>query len=166
MLDLRIFRDRLFRTSTLVVLPSSAGFLGLLYAFPQLQQEGLGRTATESGLLTFPEAIGVMVGSQIVSRLYRRVGPRRLISGGATTVALMALCLTQVDGATPDDWRDLASERGGEFAPTGLSDGKTVSFVPWEGGGGDPADHVDRAVAETRANVFPLLGLDPYAAQG
>jgi EmrB/QacA subfamily drug resistance transporter len=102
MLDLRIFRDRLFRTSTLVVLPSSAGFLGLLYAFPQLQQEGLGRTATESGLLTFPEAIGVMVGSQIVSRLYRRVGPRRLISGGATTVALMALCLTQVDGATPD----------------------------------------------------------------
>lgn len=102
LLDLRIFGDRLFRRSTLTVLPASAGFLGLLYAFPLLQQEGLGRTATESGLLTFPEAIGVMVGSQVVSRVYRRFGPRRLISGGATTVALMALCLTQVDASTPD----------------------------------------------------------------
>lgn len=102
MLDLRIFRDRLFRTSTLAVLPASAGFLGLLYAFPLLQQEGLGRTATESGLLTFPEAIGVMVGSQVVSRVYGRLGPRRLICGGASTVALMALCLTQIDASTPD----------------------------------------------------------------
>ena len=64
------------------------------------------------------------------------------------------------------DWRDLASTRGGEFAPTHLSDDKNISFVPWEGGSGDPSDAVDRAVAETRANVFPLLGLDPYAAQG
>lgn len=71
-----------------------------------------------------------------------------------------------VDGQTPDDWRDLASERGGEFAPTAMSDGKTPAFLPWEGGSGDPADPVDRAVAETRANVFPLLGLDPFAAQG
>ncbi|MEV4420805.1 MDR family MFS transporter [Patulibacter sp. NPDC049589] len=101
MLDLRIFRDRLFRSSTLVVLPSSAGFLGLLYAFPLLQQEGLGRTATESGLLTFPEAIGVMAGSQVVSRIYRRFGPRRLMAGGATTVALMALVLSRFDGDTP-----------------------------------------------------------------
>ncbi|CAB4911468.1 unannotated protein [freshwater metagenome] len=102
LLDLRIFGDRLFRRSTMVVLPASAGFLGLLYAFPQLQQQGLGRTATESGLLTFPEAIGVMVGSQVVSRIYRRLGPRRLISGGAGTVAAMALCLTRVDASTPD----------------------------------------------------------------
>jgi EmrB/QacA subfamily drug resistance transporter len=102
MLHLGIFRDRLFRASTLVVLPASAGFLGLLYAFPLLQQEGLGRTATESGLLTFPEAIGVMAGSQVVSRVYRRFGPRRLMAGGATTVAAMALLLTQVDAGTPD----------------------------------------------------------------
>jgi EmrB/QacA subfamily drug resistance transporter len=101
MLDLRIFRDRLFRSSTRVTIPASAGFLGLLYAFPLLQQEGLGRSATESGLLTFPEAIGVMAGSQVVSRIYRRFGPRRLMTGGASTVAAMALLLTLVDGDTP-----------------------------------------------------------------
>ena len=102
LLDLGVFRDRLFRASVRVVVPSTAGFLGLLYAFPLLQQEGLGRTATESGLLTFPEAIGVMAGSQVVSRLYPLVGPRRLIAAGATTVGLMALLLTRVDGGTPD----------------------------------------------------------------
>jgi acetoin utilization protein AcuC len=84
----------------------------------------------------------------------------------AWTHLLAEVTGAQVDGATPDDWRDLASERGGEFAPTGLSDGKAVSFVPWEGGSGDPSDPVDRAVAETRSHVFPLLGLDPFAAQG
>ena len=71
-----------------------------------------------------------------------------------------------VDGATPADWRAIATERAAEFAPTSLTDGRTAAFVPWEGGGGDPADRVDRAVADTRAHVFPLLGLDPMAAQG
>jgi acetoin utilization protein AcuC len=71
-----------------------------------------------------------------------------------------------VTGETPLDWRELASTRGGEFAPTHLSDDKSISFVPWEGGSGDPDDAVDRAVAQTRAHVFPLLGLDPHAAQG
>lgn len=103
MLDLRIFRDRLFRSSVLVVVPATAGFLRLLYAFPLLRQESFGRTATESGLLTFPEAIGVMAGSQLVSRLYAHFGPRRLISGGAITVGLMALALTPIDGVTGGD---------------------------------------------------------------
>jgi acetoin utilization protein AcuC len=71
-----------------------------------------------------------------------------------------------VDGATPDDWRDLARTRGSEPAPTSLSDGRAPTFVPWEGGGGDPDDAADRAVSETRAAVFPHLGLDPLAAQG
>ncbi|MCW2724006.1 MAG: acuC [Frankiales bacterium] len=71
-----------------------------------------------------------------------------------------------VAGETPGDWRELARERADEFAPTSLSDGKVVTFVRWEGGGGNPDDRVDRAVAETRRHVFPLLGLDPMAAQG
>ena len=71
-----------------------------------------------------------------------------------------------VDGATPGDWRDLARVRGSELAPTSLSDGGSAAFVPWEGGGGDPDDAVDRAVGETRSHAFPHLGLDPLAAQG
>jgi len=47
-----------------------------------------------SGLTTFPEALGGMIGIQITSRLYRRIGPRRLMEGGlvaaAVPISLMA----------------------------------------------------------------------------
>jgi EmrB/QacA subfamily drug resistance transporter len=100
MLDLRLLRTPIFRRSILVMVPATAGFLGLLYAFPQLQQEALGRTPTTSGLLTFPEAIGVMLGSQVVARLYPIVGPRRVMLAGASGVGTMALALTLVDAET------------------------------------------------------------------
>jgi acetoin utilization protein AcuC len=71
-----------------------------------------------------------------------------------------------VDGATPNTWRDVAHAKGGEFAPTSLTDGRPVRFRPWEGGPGDPDDGVDAAVVKTREAVFPHWGLDPMVAQG
>ncbi|MCW2777411.1 MAG: Histone deacetylase, partial [Frankiales bacterium] len=71
-----------------------------------------------------------------------------------------------VDGATPGDWRASAAEQGGETAPTSLTDGTPATWTPWEGGSGDPDDALDRAVAETRRNAFPHLGLDPDHADG
>jgi len=71
-----------------------------------------------------------------------------------------------VGGDTPPDWQAFARELGQEVAPLSMSDGRSPSYRPWEGGGGDPADKVDQAVSETRKHVFPLLGLDPMAAQG
>ena len=70
-----------------------------------------------------------------------------------------------LEGATPNDWRELAAARGGEHAPTSLTDGRSADFVPWEGGPGGE-DAVDRAVLETREAVFPHLGLDPMAVAG
>ncbi len=72
---------------------------------------------------------------------------------------------TRVDGATPDDWRAQASERGHEPAPTSLSDGAAALWTPWEGGPGND-DAVDRSVLATRRETFPLLGLDPLSARG
>ncbi|MCU1693651.1 MAG: Histone deacetylase, partial [Frankiales bacterium] len=40
----------------------------------------------------------------------------------------------ELDGATPGDWRDLAAEKGGEKAPTSLTDGTPATWTPWEGG--------------------------------
>ncbi|MFP5220028.1 MAG: acetoin utilization protein AcuC [Actinomycetes bacterium] len=71
-----------------------------------------------------------------------------------------------VEGATPNDWREVAHEKGGEFAPTSMTDGRPVERRPWEGGPGDPADAVDAAVVATREAVFPHHGLDPMAEQG
>lgn len=71
-----------------------------------------------------------------------------------------------VHGATPGDWRELAGRKGGEHAPTTLTDGSDLTFRPWEGGPGDHDDGVDVAVRLTRDAVFPQLGLDPMVAQG
>jgi EmrB/QacA subfamily drug resistance transporter len=96
LLHLRLFANRLFRSTSVVISLAFAALLGVLFIAPLFFQIALGLSALQSGLNTFPEAIGVMVGSQVASRLlYRRIGPRRLISGGlvwvAACVALMSL---------------------------------------------------------------------------
>jgi acetoin utilization protein AcuC len=73
---------------------------------------------------------------------------------------------TTVDGATPDDWRAEAGERGGEPAPTSLTDGVLPTYLPWEPFELEPSRErlavaVDEAITATRDASFPALGLDP-----
>jgi hypothetical protein len=83
---------------------AAAAFLGTLYLIPLYFQDARGMSALQSGLSTFPEAIGVMIGAQVASRLvYPRIGPRRHITGGLIGIALGMLGLTQVGVAT-DLW--------------------------------------------------------------
>jgi EmrB/QacA subfamily drug resistance transporter len=95
MLELRIFRNRLFRSTTAQLMTAAAGFFGALFLVPLLLQAGLGFSALHSGLSTFTEAIGGMTGIQVTTRLYKRVGPRRLMMAGmagtAGTIGGMAL---------------------------------------------------------------------------
>jgi EmrB/QacA subfamily drug resistance transporter len=94
MIDLRLFGDRLFRSTNLVSMFASAGFTGLLFVAPLFLQEARGVSALTSGLTTFPEALGVVTSTQIVARLYPNVGPRRLMAFGLTGVAIaMSLLL-------------------------------------------------------------------------
>ncbi|MDX3071347.1 MDR family MFS transporter [Streptomyces sp. NPDC088354] len=97
MLDLGLFRDRLFRANTIVMFPLSAVFLGTVWLYPLFLQEALGFDALRSGMATFPEALGVMAAAQVAPRLYRRLGPRRLMVGGS---AGMGLCVAVMAGFT------------------------------------------------------------------
>jgi len=100
MLQLRLLRDRLFVSTNIVSMVNSAAFLGVLYVFPLMQQQAFGRSALETGLLTFPEAFGVVIATQWVSRLYPIVGPRRLMAGGLLGIAACAAMLSLVDSGT------------------------------------------------------------------
>ena len=100
MLDLRLFKDRLFRTVNLLSLASGAAFLGMLYLFPLYYQDAVGASALRTGLNTFPEAIGVMIASQLAGRLYPRIGPRRLIAVGALGVAVMMALMSRLTPET------------------------------------------------------------------
>jgi EmrB/QacA subfamily drug resistance transporter len=108
LLRLRLLGNRLFRSTSLAMAVATAAFLGALFVIPLFFQLGLGLTALQSGLATFPEALGVMLGAQLGSRLlYRRLGPRRLIVLGLVgmvgDLALMAL----IDSRTELWWMRL-----------------------------------------------------------
>jgi MFS family permease len=101
MLDLRLFGDRTFRSTNVVQLLSTAGFLGTLFVFPLLYQSGLGVSAWQTGLATFPEAVGILVGTQIASRVYSTLGPRLHIVLGVVNAAVAMMLMTLVGAATP-----------------------------------------------------------------
>jgi MFS family permease len=88
MLTLRLYRDRMFRNSNMVNTLSYASFAAFLFLLPQFLQTLLGYSALESGLTTFPQAVGVILASQFVGKLYHTVGPRRLVAFGLLCVSL------------------------------------------------------------------------------
>jgi EmrB/QacA subfamily drug resistance transporter len=96
MIDLRLVGNTLFRTTTTVLFIGMAAFLGSLYLVALFFQDGLGLSALGSGLSTFPEAIGVMIGAQFATRLYYHFGPRRLMTIGLICVAAVIGALTLV----------------------------------------------------------------------
>jgi EmrB/QacA subfamily drug resistance transporter len=97
LLQLRLFGNRLFRSCSLVLFFAMAAFLGVLFVVPLFFQIALGLSALASGLNTFPEAIGVMVGAQLSSRIfYSRFGPRRLTAVGLVGLAVAMALATQV----------------------------------------------------------------------
>ncbi len=93
---LRLLGNRLFRSSNGIMVMASIAFLGTLFAISLYFQDGRGLSPLASGLSTFPEAIGVMTGAQLASRvLYPLIGPRRHITigliGTAVSIGLMSL---------------------------------------------------------------------------
>lgn len=96
MVQLRLFANRLFRSTAIVSFFSSAAFLGILFVTPIFLQEGRGVTPFESGSTTFPEALGVLASTQIVARLYPRIGPRRLMAAGMAGVGVIALIMSRL----------------------------------------------------------------------
>nr|BBH86887.1 MFS transporter [Thermosporothrix sp. COM3] len=103
MLNLRLMTNGLFRNSNLVTVLTGAAFMGVLYVAPLFLQEGRQVDALTSGLTTCTEALGVIVGTQIASRIYPVIGPRRLMIGGIVSAAIV-MALLVVMGQTTDLW--------------------------------------------------------------
>ncbi|HEY1620120.1 MAG TPA: MDR family MFS transporter [Streptosporangiaceae bacterium] len=104
LIDLRLLTNRLFGSCTGVMFLASASFIGTLFVVSLYFQDGRGLSALGSGLSTFPEAVGVMAGAQLASRvLYPVLGPRRNIAIGLAGVAL-SIGLMSLIGAQTSLW--------------------------------------------------------------
>jgi EmrB/QacA subfamily drug resistance transporter len=101
LVDLRLYSNRLFRSASVVMILAAVALLGVLFLVALFYQDGLHLTALQSGLSTFPEALGVMFGAQLVSRrLYPVFGPRRLMATGLTIVAVSLAAMSTVGAGT------------------------------------------------------------------
>ncbi|MCE5170674.1 DHA2 family efflux MFS transporter permease subunit [Paenibacillus profundus] len=103
LLDLRLLGDRLFRTTGLVAMFAAAGLLGMLYVFPLMYQNALHASALDTGLTTFPEALGLMLASQLVPWTYPRLGPKRVIIIGLLCTAAIFVLLSMI-GSDTNPW--------------------------------------------------------------
>lgn len=113
MLSLRLFGDRMFRNANLANFMQSAGLIGVLFLLPLLLQQLRGISATQSGLATFPQAIGVIAMSQVSTRLYPKVGPRRMMFVGGLGIAVLTAAFLLIDLETSLWWiRALMFTRG------------------------------------------------------
>jgi EmrB/QacA subfamily drug resistance transporter len=97
MLDLRLFSERMFRNANIVMILAVAGLLGVLFLLPQFLQDLRGLSALQSGLATFPQAIGMMLAIRFVAKLYPKVGPRRIVIVGLLAVTATTSSFLFVD---------------------------------------------------------------------
>jgi len=97
MVNLYLLANRLFRSTLLVSFFTSAGFIGTLFLVPLFLQEARGVSPLQAGLTTMPEAIGVVVSTQLVARLYPTVGPRRLMASGLAGVTVVVVFMAFLD---------------------------------------------------------------------
>ncbi len=104
LLDLRLFRDPLFRAINILWIPGQAAFVGALFLLPLLLQLEMGFTPLESGLATFPQAVGIAAIAPLMSRVYPRVGPRRLVIMGMIGLLLTTLSFLLIELETGEWW--------------------------------------------------------------
>jgi EmrB/QacA subfamily drug resistance transporter len=117
MIDIRLLGNKLFRAMNTVQLLGYGGMMGALFLLPLLLQAQMGLSPFQSGLTTFPQAIGVVAMAQVTGRLYGHVGPRRLMMAGLVVVTLSTLCFLQVQLDTSQWWiRGIMLIRGCGFA--------------------------------------------------
>src|ERR1039458_10273401 len=104
-------------------------FLGSLFLITLYFQDGRRMSPLASGLSTFPEALGVMLGAQVASRvLYKKLGPRRHITYGLVALVVSIGLMSLMDGTTSLWWSRLLMFAMGFSIGQVFVAGQAVSF--------------------------------------
>ena len=151
LLRLRLFEVPHFANANVVVVLTVGTFSGLLFVGPLYLQRSLGLSAFQTGLVMFPEAIGLLIGSQLASRAYPRVGARRMMLAGCVGLTLTSLGFGVAAGAGANLWvfRLLALLTGFSMISTQLPN-QAIAF--------GPVSHADMSHASALYNVTRRVG--------
>jgi DHA2 family multidrug resistance protein len=88
--DLRLFKDRVFTSGTLIGAVMFAMLMANMFLLPIFMQDFLGFTATQSGLALMPRVLVMMVATPFVGKIYNHVSPRLIIACGVVFFAIGA----------------------------------------------------------------------------
>ncbi len=99
LLDLGLFRNRIFTLGNLTVCILGAGFLSAVVFLPLFMVNVVGLSATRSGLTLTPLTLGVVAGNVLAGQLVSHLGRYRLLMLGSLVVltvgyAIMGFTLT------------------------------------------------------------------------
>jgi len=86
--NLRLFRDPVFASGTLIGGLMFALLMANMFLLPLFMQDLLGFTATQSGVSLMPRVLVMMVATPIVGRLYNHLSPRVLVGAGIVAFAI------------------------------------------------------------------------------
>jgi EmrB/QacA subfamily drug resistance transporter len=151
LLALGLLHNRIFRQCNVLSLLSTMSFLGLTFVMPLYLQLFRGLDALQSGLTTFPQALGILISAQIAGRLYMRIGPRRLITGGLFAAGFVILAFVRIEIDT-----NLWQIRGLMFL-RGLCMG--FAFVPMQAASYATIDPKDNGRASSIFSVQRQVGV-------
>jgi EmrB/QacA subfamily drug resistance transporter len=104
MLNLRLLKNRIFRTTSSVSVFSMGIYTAYLFIMPEFLQQARGASALSSGLTTLPGAIGLWLSSQAAARAYPRIGPRRMAVGALSGIALVFCVFGLFMGLHTNTW--------------------------------------------------------------
>jgi DHA2 family lincomycin resistance protein-like MFS transporter len=101
LLDLRVFADRSYTVSTVVLVISFMAMFGALIVLPIFLQGVLERGTLQTGLLLLPGGVVMGALSPLVGRLFDRYGPRPLVTPGAVALSAALWLLSTLHPGTP-----------------------------------------------------------------
>jgi EmrB/QacA subfamily drug resistance transporter len=100
LIDLRLFRDRTFATSSVTLVLVAISVFGAFLLLPLYFQVVRGESALQSGLLLAPQGLGAMLAMPLAGQLADRTGPGRIVPFGLIAIVATVGGLTQIGAGT------------------------------------------------------------------
>jgi len=94
--DLRLFKDPVFLSGTLIGGLMFAMLMANMFLLPIFMQELLGFSAVQSGFALMPRVIVMMIAVPIVGRIYNTVSPRAFITFGVVLFSVSSWMLSHL----------------------------------------------------------------------
>ncbi len=104
LLDLRLFKKRVFFNANLLGYVSVIALFGAEFLLPVYLQLLRGLTALQTGIILLPMAITGGIATPIAGRLYDRLGPRPLLVAGFGILMVNTWQLSLLEPDTPISW--------------------------------------------------------------